>query len=335
MLDWHLDRLDPEERAKVERGLAGDPALQSKSNRLRRILRPLDHWSIASPPHHLAEKVLSFVRHATDSVPAAAPLPGRQASARARGWMPFRSPWELVAAAACITLIVSAFVPGVSAMREKSRRALCANNLDSIFRGVSAYQASFGGSLPFAGNLQGASWLPECGDKPYASNSRHVFLLLKHNYVTNPKSFLCPSDRSGRAMSSAQRAGCADFSEVSNNSYSTLNLAGTSPHLRPAKPIAFISDPNPLFVNARFNPGIDPTRANSLAHGGKGQTVLVLDGSARWMTKPTYGPKQDNLWVIENVRRYTGVETSVDDDDIQLVPGYPDTDPLVRQALMR
>lgn len=333
LLDWHLDRLDAQERADFERQLAQDTGLRVRSDRLGRILRPLDHWSITPPPNHLADHVLTFVRGAAYTASATVRVARAAGTASPRGWMPFRSIWDMVAAAACIVLLLSAFVPGVSALRERSRRALCASNMESIFRGVSAYQASFGGVLPFAGNQPGSAWLPNGGETPFASNSRHVFLLVKHGYVPATDSFLCPSDESGRAMASHELTACNDFNTACNNSYSTLNLAGMTPNLRPSRPIAYLSDPNPLFVNARFNSALDPARANSSAHKGKGQTVLVLDGSARWMTTPTYGPQRDNLWVLENVRSYYGTEAPTGDDDVQLVPGYPATDPLVREVL--
>ena len=123
-----------------------------------------------------------------------------------------------------------------------------------------------------------------------------------------------------------------DFPAACNISYATLNLAGPTPNLRPTMPVAYISDANPLFIGARFNPAIDADRANSPAHRGKGQTVLTLDGSTKWMTKPQYGPKRDNLWLIGGIRRYTGIETPTG-DDVQLVPGYPATDPAVSRTL--
>lgn len=127
---------------------------------------------------------------------------------------------------------------------------------------------------------------------------------------------------------------CDDFAGACNVSYASLNLAGTKPNLMPTTRIAYISDANPLFVGARFNASV-PYNANSPAHRGRGQNVLTLDGSSRWMKKPIYGPKHDNLWLIGNIRRYIGIEAPVSDDDVQLVPGYPVTDPAVSRTLQR
>jgi hypothetical protein len=211
---------------------------------------------------------------------------------------------------------------------------MCAGNLASIFRGLSAYQDAFGALLPFAGTYAGASWLPGgATDRPYASNSRHTYLLVKLNYGPSPADFICPANKTGVPMPGADFAAYNDFANIYNVSYDSLNLAGESPNLRPPASVAYIGDTNPLFVGIRFNESVDPDRTNSPAHRGRGQTVLTLDGSTRWMTTPIYGPKRDNLWLAGHIRRYTGVETRASDDDVQLVPGYPATDPIVCRAL--
>ncbi len=127
----------------------------------------------------------------------------------------------------------------------------------------------------------------------------------------------------------------ADFACSANMSYASLNLAGSIPNCRPGTPIAYVSDVNPLFVGARFNASVDPDTTNSPTHRGKGQTVLTIDGNVRWATRPVYGIKKDNLWMIGNIRRYTGIEAPTRGDDVQLVPGFPATDPDVYETLRR
>jgi hypothetical protein len=126
--------------------------------------------------------------------------------------------------------------------------------------------------------------------------------------------------------------GAQDFTFARNICYDTLNLGGAQPNLRPRSAIAYAADRNPLFLGARFNPTVDPDRANSPHHRRRGQMVLTLDGSAAWMTTPIHGPKRDNVWVIRNVRRYTGMEAPTTDDDAFLVPGFPTTDPVFRRT---
>lgn len=331
LLDWHLDRVDDQDRAWVEEGLRSDAELRAKSERLGQILQPLDCWPIATGPANLADRVLARVRQPEHERLDAIPVPDEAKRSRR---LPVASLRDLVAIAACILLLIGVFVPGVSQLRSRSRRAMCANNLGSLFRGVSAYRQDFASALPFAGYLKGASWLPGgTPNRPYASNSRHVYLLLKLNYGPSPADFLCPGCATGEPMPAHNRAAHADFLKTCNVGYDTVNLAASKPNLRPSMPVPYLSDANPLFVGARFNESVDPDRTNSPAHRGKGQTVLTLDGSARWMTTPVFGPKRDNLWLIGNIRRYTGTETPLSQDDVQLVPGFPSTDPIVRKTL--
>ena len=237
---------------------------------------------------------------------------------------------------ACLILLLGVFIPGVSELRDRSQRAACANNLGSICRGTSLYQQAFAGSLPYAGNVRNASWLPGAGaNRPYASNSRHPFLLVKMKFGPRPEDFLCPSSRDAQPMKAASVGSATDFKLARNVGYDTLNLGGARPNLRPRRAIVYAADRNPLFIGARFNATVDADKANSPHHRRRGQTVLTLDGCATWTTTPIHGPKRDNVWLIRNIRRYTGMETPTSDDDAFLVPGFPVTDPAFRDSFRR
>jgi hypothetical protein len=330
LLDLHLGRVTDEERSWIEAELRRDADLQAKSDRLGRVLQPLDHAHPGPASANLAENVLSYIARATDPL---LPIPFHGDS-RGRAGAPFLRMRNLIAVAACIALLVSVAVPGVSELRDRSQRALCAHNLSSIFEGAGAYQQAFGDSLPFAGGVAGSSWLPGGeGGASYASNSRHPYLLLKFRFVPNTKVFICPGGSDAEAMPDDQVAGLDDFSTARNIRYDSLNLAGASPNLRPPVAIAYMSDANPLFVNAKFNDAVDPNCTNSPAHRGRGQSVLTLNGSVRFVRSPIYDAKRDNLWTIGDLRRYRGTESTTRNDDAFLVPGYPITDPMIRAGL--
>lgn len=334
LLDWQLGHLNDSQRAWLEDELQRDETLRTKSTRLEEILKPLDHWEVEDASADLADRVLMHVERSRRNM-AMPPTLSYENERAARS--PFLSMRDLVAVAASIVLLVGVFVPGVSHLRNRSQRAACATNLNSIFKGVGLYRDAFAGSLPFAGNAPGAAWLPgTVADRPYSSNSRHLYLLIKLDLGPQPDDFVCPSCSKSKPMKGDDFASRGDFAECCNNSYSALNLAGCDPKLNPSKPIPYLSDRNPLFVNARFNPSIDPDKTNSPAHRSKGQMVLALDGSTRWTTTPFYGPERDNLWLLKDIRAYTGTEScSCPDSDVQLVPGYPETDPAVSSRLRK
>ena len=328
LLDFHLDRLSEQDRLWIEAELQRDVELRAKSERLGQMLRPLDHWTVQTAPSQLVDKVLEH----TERIGRAPVSPVGDGGYSGRSFsLPVR---ELLAVAACIALLAGVFVPGIVDIRSRAQRAMCASNLGSICQGTRLYQQAFGGSLPFAGRIAGASWLPGGdGGKPYGSNSRHLYKLVKGNWGPKPEHFICPASKTAKPMQADDLAAYDDFASVRNNSYDSLNLSGANPNLRPTMPIAYVSDANPLFKNGRFDETVDPTTANSPVHGGLGQTVLTLDGSARWMTTPIYGVQRDNLWLVGDIRRYTGTESPTSKDDAQLLPGYPATDPAVERFL--
>ncbi|MHC4698504.1 MAG: hypothetical protein ACYTFA_17360, partial [Planctomycetota bacterium] len=190
LLDLHLDRLDERVRSWLEAELLRDPALRAKSDRLGKTLRPLDHWTVAPAPSNLADRLLRSTEHARrDDQPAVVPIT-QHTEPRRRGIPSLR---EAVAIAACVIALISVAGPGLSQVRARSHRAACASNLGSIFRGTTLYQQAFAGSLPFAGRAPRAAWLPGApGDRPYQSNSRHIYLIAKLNYGPKPKDFVCP-----------------------------------------------------------------------------------------------------------------------------------------------
>ncbi len=341
LLDFHLDRLDETAKENLQLALKQDPELRAASDCLRRAMQPLDHLSRVPAPTHLADNVMAHIRRegrGVDTLPFPAAtvergVGGNGSDARIspfdshnsspRRLVPMR---ELVAVAACIALLVGVFVPGISSLRTGSQRALCMDNLGSIFRGTTTYQTSFGGSLPFAGRVPGASWLPaQLPGTPYASNSRHVYLLVKLDYGPSADDFFCPCDQGTRPPTAPEVRGCNDFTRTCSGGYASLNLSGLAPTFRPNRAIPYIADANPLFVNAKFDPTVDASRANSRSHGGKGQNLLTLDGTVQWTTTPQFknGARTDNLWLIRNVRKYTGMESPTSNEDVQLVQGYP------------
>ena len=324
LLDLHLDRLEGRERESLEAACRDDPELGATYDRVGEILQPLDQWGAASPSPHLADRVLSHIGERTD---AAALTPSLPSEPDSRPRWPFASLRQPLAVAACIALLLGVFLPGASTLRHNSRKALCSDNLRSIYGGTAMYQASFGGALPYVGRIPGGSWLPNGDDgQAFASNSRHIYLLVKLDFGPRPCDFVCPGDPGGEPMSLDQLAKCKDFEHACNISYASMNLSGSAPSLRPVRALAYLGDANPLFVNGRFDPSVDADRANSRAHGGKGQMILTLDGRARWLTTPVYGTQKDNVWLAGDIRHYTGVESPIGSDDVQLVPGYPATD---------
>ncbi len=328
LLDLHLERLSHDDKAWLQAELLHDAGLRAKSDKLGNLLRPLDHWTAPQPSTNLADRILAAVKEADATPVSDENLTFTQAKTeRFFRAMPVRSLKEFLAIAACIALIATVAIPAIYGVRAQAQLSQCTSNLGSIFQGVRLYQAAFGGALPYAGNEIGASWLPGSDSgAPYMSNSRHVYLLTKLNYGPQPEHFACPCCSTSEAMQHDQLASHNDFAQGANITYASLNMAGTTPNLRPRGAIAYMSDANPMFVDGRFDAKVNPMSANSPTHGGRGQTVLTLDGTVRQLTTPNYGTNKDNLWMAGDIRYYNGTETPATDDDAFLIQGYPVTD---------
>lgn len=320
LLDWHLDQLEAEERASFDAELRSDAALRLASERLARVLRPLDQAPAVLSPANLADRVLSHV-HRTRQMEHSPGLPvGERAPRR---FLPFPGgrAREWIAVAACILLLLTVSVPGVASLRERSRQAICGNNLADVFRGLSGYRQSCDENLPFSGRVTNAAWLPGGSGETFASNSRHIFLLPKLGFVTATRSFVCPSDATRQAMQPASISTRSDFAER-GVSYDSWNLSGMSPIVRPRSAVPYLSDAGPFFVRARFDSSVDAERANSPVHRGRGQSILFLDGRVQWTTSPMCGEQRDHVWLIRNVRTYNGTETPERESDAHLIPGF-------------
>lgn len=324
LLDLHLDRLEDEPKRWLQAELERDAALRAKCERLGQVLRPLDQVAPVTVPANLSDRVLAFISDSTAAASGSRTIPF---PAERRGRIRF-SLWrmkDMIAAAACIVLLFGVFGPGLSTVRGRAQKAMCASNLGSVFRGTTTYQESFAGALPYAGGMMNASWLPGADGVPFHSNSRHPYLLIKLRMGPKAADFQCPSREGDNSMALGDLESRDDFAEHRDMNYDSLNLAGERPNLRPPPSLPYMSDANPLFVGARFNAGLDPTRTNSPAHRNKGQTVLRLDGSAAFIATPVYSTNGDNLWTITNVQEYRGTETPTRNDDAFLVPGFPAT----------
>lgn len=317
LLDWHLDRLSGEERSWVEQELRKDATLRVKNDQLRRVLQPLDSWQTPPASAQLADRVLSYVRRQRGGWDTSADweAPTTQGRPRERVW-PFFRLREGAAIAACLLLLAGVMVPGISEVRFRSQLAVCADHLGSVYRGLTAYQSDFAGALPYAGAVQRASWLPNA-DAPFASNSRHTYLLGKLGFVTDMKDFLCPSAENAAPATAME----SDDFDAASLSYDTLNLAGDQPNIQPPPTVAYTADRNPLFVDGKFDDSKDPACTNSPAHRGRGQNILTMDGKAEFTHTPLLGTSQDNVWLIDNVRTYLGTEAPSRHDDSFLVPG--------------
>ena len=319
LLDWHLRQLPEDQRAALEDRMRVEPELQASRDQLGSLLRTLDLGATVAVPPQLADRVLARVELTAERSNTAAR--SRREGLRSFAWR-YREP---IAIAACLVALIGVIAPVLAEFRHRAQRVVCADRLASLFGATALYQESFAGSLPYAGGRGNAAWLPSGpSDRAFESNSRHAFLLVKSEFGVRPEHFVCPSDERAEPAASETLADHTDFPGSKNVTYNALNMSGPRPLLRPARTVAYMGDPNPLFVQARFDATIDADHANSPVHRGRGQTVLSLDGAATWQKSPLFGAGRDNVWLIDDLRQYNGTKAPQREDDTQLIPGFPE-----------
>jgi hypothetical protein len=318
-----LGLADAEDEACVRE--AG-PQAEELSQLLDAALAPLDHWSAPTPPRDLDQRIMNRIVSVEKTISfeevAATMRPDAAAGPRS-GW--HVSIRDLVAAAACITLLVGLFVPGYRNARGVMQRNACQANMNQLYAGMAGFAEDHQNRLPYAATTGQENWLAsrEASGRPGA-NSRHMFVLLRDGYVSNPRAFICPARPNDVPMNRCNYTQLANFPRRCNVSYSLQNMAGQFPVTMEVDPnMAVLSDANPLFDYSAVQSflGQNLNQLNSCAHGrGAGQNVLYVSGRVIFAKAPTVGVAGDNIWQAGNLTDYTGSEVPQYLTDSFLIP---------------
>lgn len=205
---------------------------------------------------------------------------------------------DLISIAAMLLIAASVIWPVAGAMRDRSRQTACLGNFGSLASAFGSYTNDNKAALPMASaSAAGQQWW-NVGRDPAQSNSANLYTLVRRNYGTLDTLACAGNSDAVRTRSDADARDWARFQDVS---YSFLNLFGrrgaaTGAVWHSRKPVVLLSDRSAVVVRAHAGePWID-VMENSLNHAGRGQTILLTDGSSRWLTTPMLDDK-DNIWI--------------------------------------
>jgi len=323
LLDWHLGRLEATQRVQIEEALTRSPELALRSQRLRTLLSLLDADEPVPPPD-LAGSVMARIQERTKVIPLPEVSAARSVhEVAARG--PSLALRDVIAIAACVALFVGIAVPGYFKAHNVSLRHRCQNHLHQISDAMASYGQAHAGFLPYASYIPGGTWLPGQGrNVPRASNTRHVFKLVRQGYIRNVRVFLCPASKDGRPMLADDYRQFTDFAERANNSYSFLFMNWPK-GLRPEDmrkgaggKMVLVADRNPHFAGTpgALERAVAVRLGNSLLHeNGAGQNAIRVDGSGGWFTSPNIGVDHDDIYKAGGVVQYQGTERPVSETD--------------------
>lgn len=327
LLDYHLGRLEATEADRVRKALAASPGLTAKDRNLRQLRGLLDRFEVPEPPPHLADAVMSRIKTHAAVLPferSASVLPvGTRGNLFATPVLTLR---ELIAIAACITLVVGMLVPGYFKARNLAYRNYCMNNQRQIWRGMANYAQDNSGYMAWAGYVPNGYWLPtKTPNVRRVSNTRPVFKLLQGGYVPDARMFICPADKQARPMLADNYRRFTDFVEPANTSYSyqcfNVSQGWRLEEMNPR--MALLADRNPLFDSraAHCLSPYEEDTINSVAHGeAAGQNVIHINGHGAWYDRPTIGVDNDNIYRSGDFVRHEGNEGPVGETDSFLIP---------------
>jgi hypothetical protein len=327
LLDWHLNRLEAEQARRVEEALVTSPELKAQSDALAEVLGLLDEIPAPEPPANLAESVLARIDEQTKVLPFKEPssaLPS--GTSHDLSASPALSLRELIAIAACITLIAGILVPGYFKAQSIARRNLCRNNQRMIWQGMANYTEDNDGYLAYSGYVPGGSFLPtRATNVRRVSNTRPIFKLLRHGYLpkNDARVFLCPSAKNARSMHAEDYSKFTDFVEPANNSFSWMymNLPKARHKSRIHLRMVLVGDRNPLFDPNAVGHSLSPyAQGNSLSHKISGQNVMYVSGQGGWVDTPRVGVDRDDIYRAGELARYLGTESPTTATDTWLVP---------------
>lgn len=297
-----------------------------RADRVRGVLQLLEQYPVEEPAEDLTQRTLARLREVRQRERFAQQVQMLSAPRPTMGVT-----WQQVIASAAMFLIgFSLLMPVLQRNQEQSRQLGGAANLAAAGVGFGQYAADNRDALPRRHIEPGSVWW-NVGkpitreDQAVESNSAHLYLLVRRGYVS-------PEDLSHPGNADAPREGEMsakdhDWRNAAAVSFSYQNQYRSQPSTLSKNPdLVILADRNPIFVlrvGQVVQDTTTPLDAPSRMYRGGGQNVLTADGAVTFTVRPV-APRGESagdlIWGARGVKRYSGTEQPVDENDSFLVP---------------
>ncbi|MHC4461101.1 MAG: hypothetical protein ACYS6W_04245 [Planctomycetota bacterium] len=332
LFDYCIGLTSEEEAAKAEALISSNKEAAKIHSKLKAALAPLDSLEPQACPDDLVEGTIwrlnNFARSSQLRLQQLlATEQAKKVTAKSRFW---RNLGEMAATAAAILIVAGVFIPPLNFARQKSWQARCGVQMGSIFRGLNNYISDYDGRLPAVATTTGSSWWKvACQGEENCSNTRPPWLMVKLRYVA-PADFVCPGRSQGRALQfdPSKVKNCNDFPA---RRYITYSFPIRCP--QPTKrykllPKVLMADLNTLFERLprdysnplKLQLDKELSSRNSINHGRRGQNILISDGGVKFLKVRYIGIEQDDIYTLQGVLIYQGIEVPLHEADIFVAP---------------
>ncbi len=337
LFDYSLGLTSECESDEVEALITGNEDAVEFYQCLQRTLAPLDTVEMELCPEGLTERLYLRMR---ELAPAEVGqdrlrelLTTEQSGPRVVRVRLWRNWSEVVAAAAVIALFVSILFPTVAHMRGQYWKTQCGSQQGNIYQGLSRYVSDHDGLLPSAAMTPGQLWwkVGYQGQENY-SNTRQVWPLVQQGYV-DPSQFLCPGRPDGRRLN-FDGFNLQDFRDFPSRAYMHFSIripcpTGNDRNLTQKR--VLMADRNPLSEGfpSNLNGSLKlrlcdkVLTSNSPNHRGRGQNVLLYDGSVEFARTRRTSLSDDDIYLLRDMSPGTeirGCEFPSSDMDFFLAP---------------
>ncbi len=337
LFDYSLGLTSEHENAETERLLASSEEASDIYKTLRASLAPLDCVEPEVCPGDLADRTLDRLRQEAQ-VPAGVDrvdeLLAEERAATTTIKVPFWRNWgDIAAVAAVIVLFVGVLLPTLSFARQKYLQTRCQAQLAGIYQGVAGYAGDNEGHLPTVAMTPGSPWwkVGYQGSENH-SNTRRAWQLVRQGYVPLER-FICPGRRESRKLR-FDTIRIENYNDFPGRMYIQFSMRLVCPQSQGrglTERRVIFADLNPISERLpasyaeplRLRLGSDLLTSNSTSHSGRGQNVLLCDGSVEFARERHTRSSDDDIYTLVEMSdgcEVTGCEVPSSEADAFLVP---------------